>query len=275
LSRFTRTFDRLKSEGRTGLVTYITAGDPSLARTRELLPALVRGGADAIEIGVPFSEPLADGPVIQRATERALKAGATLDKVLTLVHEVRPSIDVPLVLFTYVNPIARMGYERFAERAAAAGVDGVLTLDLPIEEAADFRGLLEKAGLDTIFLLSPTTTPERLKRAAELGRGFLYGISRVGVTGARDQVATSATELAVRVRKETSLPLALGFGVSRPDHVQEIGRVADAAVVGSALVQVIADTGDSVELVPKVEAYVRWLSGHGVAPVPHTVGGRA
>src|SRR5262245_48573197 len=256
MSRFTRTFERLKSERRTGLVTYITAGDPSLERTRELLPALVRGGADVIEIGVPFSEPLADGPVIQRATERALRAGATLDKVLTLVEDARSSVDVPLVLFTYVNPVARMGYERFAERAARAGVDGVLTLDLPIEEAGDFRALLEKVGLDTIFLLSPTTTPERLKRAAELGRGFLYGISRLGVTGARDQVAASASELAARVRRETRLPLALGFGVSRPDHVQDIGRVADAAVVGSALVQVIAEAGDSEALVPNVEEYV-------------------
>jgi tryptophan synthase alpha chain len=275
MSRFTRTFERLKSEGRTGLVTYITAGDPSLARTRDLLPALVRAGADVIEIGVPFSEPLADGPVIQRATERALKAGATLDKVLTIVEEVRPSIDVPLVLFTYVNPVARMGFERFAERAARAGVDGVLTLDLPIEEADEFLGLLDKAGLDTIFLLSPTTTPERLARAAALGRGFLYGISRLGVTGARDHVAASASELAARVRSVTTLPLALGFGVSRPDHVQDIGRIADAAVVGSALVQVIADAGDSASLVPDVEAYVRWLAGREVAPSPHVAGARA
>lgn len=275
MSRFTRTFERLKSEGRTGLVTYITAGDPSLVRTRELLPALVRAGADVLEIGVPFSEPLADGPVIQRATERALAAGTTLDKVLTVVEEVRSSIDAPLVLFTYVNPVARMGFARFAERAARAGVDGVLTLDLPIEEAGEFRGLLDTAGLDTIFLLSPTTTPERMAHAAALGRGFLYGISRLGVTGARDQVAASASELAARVRGVTNLPLALGFGVSKPEHVRDIGRLADAAVVGSALVQVIADAGDSPSLVPDVEAYVRWLSGRGVAPAPHEVGGRA
>jgi tryptophan synthase alpha chain len=191
------------------------------------------------------------------------------------VEDVRPSIDVPLVLFTYVNPVARMGFERFVERAARAGVDGVLTLDLPIEEADGFRGLLDKAGLDTIFLLSPTTTPERLARAAALGRGFLYGISRLGVTGARDHVAASASELAARVRAVTSLPLALGFGVSRPDHVRDIGQLADAAVVGSALVQVIADAGDGPSLVPDVEAYVRWLSGRGVARTPHVVGERA
>ena len=275
MSRFTTTFERLKAEGRTGLVTYITAGDPSLDRTRELLPALAGAGADVIEIGVPFSEPLADGPVIQRATERALRAGATLDKVLSLVAEVRPLVDVPLVLFTYVNPVARMGFERFASRAAQAGIDGVLTLDLPIEESEEFRGLLQQAGLDTIFLLSPTTTPERLTRAAALGRGFLYGISRLGVTGARDTVSASASELAARIRRETTMPLALGFGVSRPDHVRDIGRIADAAVVGSALVQVIAEAGDSASLVPAVETYVRWLSGRGVAPALHAAGGRA
>ena len=263
MSRISRTFDRLKAEQRTGLVTYITAGDPSLARTRDVLLALARSGADVIEVGVPFSDPLADGPVIQRATERALAAGATLDKVLALVTEVRTDVDVPLVLFTYANPVARMGFETFARRAAAAGVDGVLTLDLPIEEAGEFRELLGKVGLDTIFLLSPTTTEVRIRRAGTLGSGFLYGISRLGVTGARSEVAASAADLAARVRREATLPLALGFGISRPEHVREIGRVADAAVVGSGLVQVIADAGDSASLVPAVESYVRWLRGAG------------
>jgi tryptophan synthase alpha chain len=272
MTRFERTFGGLKAEGRTGLVTYITAGDPSLARTRQLLPALARAGADVIEIGVPFSEPLADGPVIQRATERALRGGTTLERVLGMVEEIRPELDVPLVLFTYANPVARMGFERFARRAAGAGIDGVLTLDLPIEESTAFREILQKEGLDTIFLLSPTTTSERIRRAAELGRGFLYGISRLGVTGARDRVAATAGELAARVREITSLPLALGFGVSRPEHVQEIGRAADAAVVGSALVQVIAEAGDSDRLVPDVDAYVRWLGGRGVATHPHGAG---
>jgi tryptophan synthase alpha chain len=209
---------------------------------------------------------LADGPVIQRATERALAGGATLDKVLTLVAEVRPHLEVPLVLFTYANPVARMGFEAFARRAAASGVDGVLTLDLPVEEAGEFRELLGNQGLDTIFLLSPTTTDERIRRAGKLGSGFLYGISRLGVTGARAQVAAGATDLGVRIRRETTLPLALGFGISRPEHVQEIGRVADAAVVGSGLVQVIAEAGDSASLVPAVEGYVRWLTGAGAQP---------
>ena len=266
MSRISTTFERLRAEGRTGLIAYITAGDPSIARTRDVLLALARAGADAIEVGVPFSDPLADGPVIQRATERALAAGTTLDGVLALIADVRVDLSVPLILFTYVNPVARMGFETFAKRAAASGVDGVLTLDLPVEEAGEFRELLEREGLDTIFLLSPTTTSERIRHAGELGRGFLYGISRLGVTGARAQVSASAADLAARVRRESTLPLALGFGISRPEHVREIGRCADAAVVGSGLVQVIAEAGDSPELVPAVEGYVRWLTGAGAPP---------
>ena len=261
MGRIADAFDRLRHERRTGLVTYLTAGDPGLERTRELLPALERAGADLIEIGVPFSDPLADGPVIQRATERALARGATLAGVLDLVAAVRAEVHVPLVLFTYANPVARMGYEAFAARAAAAGVDGLLALDVPVEEAGELRTCLSRHAIDPIFLLSPTTTVERIRQAAAVGRGFLYGISRLGVTGARDVVASSAAELARRVRLETDLPLALGFGVSHPDHVRAIGEVADAAVVGSGLVQVIAEAGDTASLVPAVESYVRWLKG--------------
>lgn len=261
MGRIADTFARLKADGRTGLVTYITAGDPSLARTRDLLFALERAGADVIELGVPFSDPLADGPVIQRATERALAGGTTLDDVLGLVAAVRHTLGVPMVLFTYANPIVRMGLDAFAARAAAAGVDGVLLLDVPLEEAGEVHARLESKGIDTIFLLSPTTTPERIREAARLGRGFLYAISRLGVTGVRDQVAEGAEQLAARIRRETTLPIALGFGISRPEHVRAIGRWADAAVVGSGLVQVIADSGDSPALVPQVEAYVRWLTG--------------
>jgi tryptophan synthase alpha chain len=261
MSRIGETFSRLKAEGRPGLVTYITAGDPSLARTRDLLRLLPQAGADVIELGVPFSDPLADGPVIQRATERALAAGTTLDQVLSLVADVRREVDAPVVLFTYANPIARMGFETFADRAAAVGVDGVLLLDVPIEEAGEVQPLLDARGIDTIFLLSPTTTPERLREAARLGRGFLYAISRLGVTGVRDQLAEGAEALAARIRRETTLPLALGFGLSRPEHVEAVGRWADAAVVGSGLVNVIAEAGDSPDLLPRVEHYVRWLTG--------------
>ena len=261
MSRITETFAKLKAEGRPGLVTYITAGDPTLARTRDLLKALPRAGADVIELGVPFSDPLADGPVIQRATERALASGTTLDAVLALIAEVRAEIEAPIVLFTYANPIARMGFEAFADRARAVGVDGVLLLDVPIEEASEVQALLDARGIDTIFLLSPTTTPERLREAARLGRGFLYAISRLGVTGVRDQLAEGAEALVARIKRETSLPLALGFGLSRPEHVEAVGKWADAAVVGSGLVNVIAEAGDTPDLVPRVEGYLRWLTG--------------
>jgi tryptophan synthase alpha chain len=275
MGRIRATFERLRAEQRTGLVTYITAGDPTLARTRDLLLALERAGADVIELGVPFSDPLADGPVIQRATERALASGTSLDGVLRLVAEVRSQLAVPLVLFTYVNPIARLGFEAFAARAGQAGVDGVLTLDLPSEEAGELHGLLAAHEVDTIFLLSPTTSDERIRHAATLGSGFLYGISRLGVTGTRSVVASGAADLAARVRRQTTLPLAMGFGLSHPEHVVEIGGCADAAVVGSGLVQVIAEAGDSDALVPRVEAYVHWLTGRGSAPVGMAVPGGA
>ncbi|MDP1568599.1 MAG: tryptophan synthase subunit alpha [Vicinamibacterales bacterium] len=259
MRRIEAAFTALRAEGRTGLVTYVTAGDPSLAITADILQALDRAGADVLEVGVPFSDPLADGPVIQRATERALAGGATLDGVLAMIAGVRAAVRAPIVIFSYANPILRMGTDAFVARASAAGVDGVLTLDLPPEEAGEMRAALDAAGIDTIFLLSPTTSDERIRRAAELGGGFLYGISRLGVTGARAEVADSAAALAGRVRALTDRPLALGFGVSRPEHVRTMGQVADAAVVGSALVQVIAEHGASPGLLHEVERYVRWL----------------
>ena len=258
-SRIADTFTRLRAAGRTGLVTYTTAGDPNLAQSAEILKALDRAGADVLEVGVPFSDPLADGPVIQRATERALAAGGSLRTALALIADVRPSISAPIVVFSYANPILRLGLEAFARQAAQAGVDGVLALDLPIEEAAEFRTAMAACGLDTIFLLSPTTTDARIERAAELGRGFLYGISRLGVTGARDQVASGASALAGRIRARTALPIALGFGISRPEHVAEVGTYADAAVVGSALVSVIAKHNGAPDQIARVEEYVRWL----------------
>src|SRR5438067_3197091 len=178
-SRITEAFARIRTEKRPGLVTYTTAGDPGLARSGEILQALDRAGADVIEVGVPFSDPLADGPVIQRASERALAAGGSLRSALALVESVRPHVSAPIVVFSYANPLMRMGISAFAARAAAAGVDGVLALDLPIEEAVDFRSSLQAARLDTVFLLSPTTTDARIRRAGELGSGFLYGISRL------------------------------------------------------------------------------------------------
>jgi len=258
-SRIEETFARMRAEGRRGLVTYTTAGDPDLPRSGEILKALDRAGADVLEVGVPFSDPLADGPVIQRATERAIAAGGSLKSALALVESVRPVVRAPIVLFSYANPLFRMGIEAFARRAAAAGVDGVLALDLPIEEADEFRQALAASGLDTIFLLSPTTTDARIRKAADLGRGFLYGISRLGVTGARDQVASGAEAMVRRIRTHTRLPIALGFGISRPEHVAEVTAYADAAVVGSALVSLIAEAAAAPDLVARVEDYVRWL----------------
>jgi tryptophan synthase alpha chain len=260
------TFARLKREGRPGLVTYVTAGDPDLARSAAILKGLDRAGADVLEVGVPFSDPLADGPVIQRATERALAAGGSLRASLSLVRDVRRDVAAPIVLFSYANPLMRMGIERFAREAASAGVQGVLALDLPIEEAGEFDRVLAAEGLDTIFLLSPTTTDDRIRKAAELGRGFLYGISRLGVTGARDRVADGAEALIRRIRRHTDLPIALGFGISRPEHVAEVGSYADAAVVGSGLVSLIAGAAESPDLVDRVEEYIRSLRSACVAP---------
>jgi tryptophan synthase alpha chain len=257
--RLAEAFARIRADKtRPGLVTYITAGDPDLKRTEGILRALQQGGADVVEVGVPWSDPLADGPVIQRATERALASGTTLTGVLELLGRLRPELRVPIVLFSYANPILRMGMERFANQAQEAGVDGVLVLDLPIEEAGEFRALMASRGIDTILLLSPTTSDERLRRAAALGSGFLYAISRLGVTGARDAIAEGAEEMVTRIRSVSALPIALGFGISKPEHVREVGKWADAAVVGSALVNVIADAAPR-ELNARVEEYVRWL----------------
>lgn len=260
MSRLTATFDRVRATGNgPGLVTYVTAGDPDLPRTEGILRALDRAGADVLEVGVPFSDPLADGPVIQRATERALASGTTLTDVLAMVGRSRADLRAPIVLFSYANPILRLGADRFADLARDAGVDGVLVLDLPIEEGDEFRVLLASRGIDTILLVSPTTTHDRLRRAGALGSGFLYAISRLGVTGARDTIADGAEEMVRRIRAVSSLPIAIGFGISKPEHVREVGQWADAAVVGSALVNVIADAGGSRDLNSRVEEYVRWL----------------
>ena len=260
MSRLEATFASLKSSGRPGLVTYVTAGDPDLPTSREILRAIDRAGADVIEVGVPFSDPIADGPAIQRASERALAAGGHLTATLAMIAELRPSLRAPVVLFTYVNPVLRFGTDAFVSRAAEAGVDGVLLLDLPIEESASMRAALDARGINQIFLMSPTTSDLRMREAARLGRGFLYAISRLGVTGARKAVAESARPVVERIRKVTAMPVALGFGISRPEHVRDVCAFADAAVVGSALVEVIAEAsstgGDPAE---RAGEFVRWL----------------
>ena len=261
MARIADAFSRLRTGKQPGLVAYVTAGDPDLARTAEILISLAHNGADVLEVGIPFSDPLADGPVIQRASERALASGSTLRGALEMIRRTRAAIDAPIVLFTYVNPVLRMGEAAFVSAAADAGVDGVLVLDLPVEEAGPFRDRLVGAALDPIFLLSPTTTDARIRASSDLGCGFLYVISRLGVTGARDQVASDAESLVGRIRKHTELPLALGFGISTPEQVAEVGRWADAAVVGSALVNVIATHGAAPDVAGRAGAYLRWLKG--------------
>ena len=260
MSRLDVIFDAIRASPDPGLVTFITAGDPDLDRSAEILRALNSAGSDVLEIGVPFSDPLADGPVIQRASERALQSGTTLSRTIAMVEQVRPKVEAGIVLFTYANPVVRMGQRVFLERAANAGVDGVLILDLPIEEAEEFHTTAKNVGVDPIFLLSPTTSDVRIKRAADLGQGFLYGISRLGVTGAQDTLSDGAEALVARIRRLTNMPIALGFGISRPEHVSEVGQWADAAVVGSGLVDVIA-RASSEGLLADVERYVKWLRG--------------
>ena len=262
MSRLAEAFERLKAEKRGGLITYVTAGDPDLAQSREVLSALERAGADIIEVGVPFSDPIADGPAIQRASERALAAGGGLRATLELLAGTAAPTRPPIVLFTYVNPVLRMGMETFAERAAAVGVDGVLLLDLPIEEAGAARQVFDRHGLDLIFLVSPTTTGARLAEAARLGRGFLYAISRLGVTGTRETVSASAEPLVARLRATTALPIAVGFGISTAGQVADVWRFSDAAVVGSALVEAIAGAAVAGEPVAaRAETFVRSLTG--------------
>jgi tryptophan synthase alpha chain len=255
VTRIADTFAALRATGRKGLVGFVTAGDPSLPRTREVALALEQGGVDVLELGVPFSDPLADGPVIQRSSERALRAGVTLAGVLDLVRSLRRQSALPLVLFSYFNPLLRYGLARLAHDAAAAGVDGVLVTDLPPEEAGEWVSHARGARLDTVFLASPTSPDERLGRVAALSRGFVYAISRTGVTGEQQRISDDARPLMDRLRRHTEEPVALGFGISTPEQVAQAAAVADAVVVGSALVRYLEEhpQGD-------LGAQVRWLT---------------
>lgn len=249
-------------------MAYITAGDPSLEATRQIVLAAAEAGADVIELGVPFSDPLADGPTIQRASERALRAGTTLSGVLDLVAAIRRDSQVPLVLFSYYNPVLQMGLTQFAERAAAAGADGVLITDISPEEAGDYRAAMHAHGLDTVFLAAPTTSEERFARIARASTGFLYLISRTGVTGARESMPEDLPALVRRARIASRLPLAVGFGISLPGHVSILGGLADAAVVGSALMEEIERAANPAAAASAVAARIRVLksaAGHGMS----------
>src|SRR3984957_18752821 len=231
--RIQRKFRSLAEAGELGLIAYITAGDPSLEASARIVVAAAEAGADIIELGVPFSDPVADGPVIQRASERALSGGTTLAGVLELIRNLRSHTDVPLVLFSYFNPILQMGLQKFAESAASAGADGVLITDLTPEEADEYRATVQAQGLDTIFLAAPTSTDERLARIATASTGFLYLVSRTGVTGEREALPEGLPALVRRIRNFTSLPIGVGFGISLPSHLSVLGGLADAA--GSAV----------------------------------------
>ena len=242
------------------LVAYITAGDPTPELTPALVRALERGGAGLIELGVPFSDPVADGPVIMRAGDRALKAGTTVAKVLDIAREIRRTSEIPLLLFTYLNPVIRYGLERLAADAKAAGIDGCLLTDASVEEAGSYVEAMRKAGLDTVFLAAPTSTEKRLELVAQYSSGFVYLVSRTGVTGEQSSISASVKPLVAAVRAVTKLPLAVGFGVSRPEHVAEICQWADGVVVGSAFMRLIEEHGSSPDLEQRLEAFTRSLA---------------
>jgi tryptophan synthase alpha chain len=255
VSRIADTFKAAARAKRAVFIPYITAGDPNLDRSLELAIALERAGADVLELGVPFSDPMADGPTNQRAAERALAAGTSLRSVLQLAREIRSRSAMAIVLFTYANPVVRFGVERFAEQAAASGVDGVLFTDVPAEEMSWFRGFLKAARLDAIMLVTPTSTRNRMKAAARFGGGFLYLVSRTGVTGARHDLDRELETHVRTARKASRLPVAVGFGISTPDQVSRIAAIADGVVVGSAIVNQISDEGDTDQLARRVEEF--------------------
>jgi tryptophan synthase alpha chain len=267
--RIAQRFRALSESGEMGLVAYITAGDPSLAATEKIVLAAANAGADVIELGVPFSDPVADGPTIQRASDRALRSGTTLVGVIELVRRIRAHSEIPLVLFSYFNPILQMGLDKFASAAASAGADGVLATDLTPEEAVEYRATMLAHGLDTIFLAAPTSTDARLARISAASSGFLYVISRAGVTGERAELPAELPALIRRVRKFTKLPIAVGFGISLPTHVTVLGGIADAAVVGSALMAEIEKAASLDAATAAVAERIRVLKSAARTGVSH------
>jgi tryptophan synthase alpha chain len=271
MNRIDNCFGRLRGEKRKGFIPYICAGDPSLKKTVELVLALEKAGADIIELGVPFSDPLADGIVNQLAAQRALVAGATVRGVLDCVREIRRSSQVPIVLYTYLNPIFQFGFDKFHQEAEADGVDGLLILDLPPEEEMSLheldclkqsssRGPVEKYNLVHIRLVAPTTSPDRMEEIAAKAKGFLYYVSREGVTGEQQTISSTLGKTVAQLRKITSLPIAVGFGISNPEQAREVASHADAVVVGSAIVYLIAKHGKGPELIEKVSAFARSIT---------------
>jgi len=258
-SRLDATFAALRARRERALVPYLTVGDPSIAATRQLVVEVARRGADVIELGIPFSDPLADGPVIQRATQRALAAGVTLPRVLEMVREMRGEVSVPLVFLTYYNPILAFGLKAFCRTAVEAGVDGVIVADLPPEEAAPLQAEAEPAGLDLVHLVAPTSTPERMRRIARASQGFIYMVSLTGVTGERVAVAPELTQQLRALRAITTRPICVGFGISTPAQAMEVGRVADGVIVGSAIVRLVEQHGGTSDLLARVGEFIAAL----------------
>lgn len=261
MSAIDAVFERCREEKRAAFIPYLTAGDPDLETSGRLIQALAAGGADLIELGVPFSDPIADGPVNQKAAARALESGTTLSGVLELVARHRSEIDIPIVLFTYYNPVFSRGVEAFADQAAESGVDGILCVDLPPDEAAeDLIPACRARDIDTVFLLAPTSTRARIRDVSEVSTGFVYYVSRTGVTGVQESLTAELSKEAKRLRRRVDLPLAVGFGISTPEQVNEVSRVADGVVVGSALVRLVEQRAYDAELAMVVEREVRRLA---------------
>jgi tryptophan synthase alpha chain len=260
VNRIEARFQQLHRAGEKAFIPYITAGDPTLERTAELVVALEKAGADIIELGIPFSDPLADGVVNQEAAMRALKHGTSLRDVVLMVKEVRERTQVPIVLFTYFNPVHSYGLERFGPDCRAAGVDGVLCVDLPPEEAEEYKASLDAHEIDTIFLLAPTSTDARIASVSRQCTGFVYYVSRTGVTGERSQVEQDVRGMVAKIKQHTDMPIAVGFGISKPEHAAEVARYADGVIVGSAIVRMVGELGDSPETAPKVAAFVESLA---------------
>jgi tryptophan synthase alpha chain len=253
-------FVELKGDGRKAFIPFITAGDPDLETTVRLVPELERAGSHIVELGIPFSDPVADGPVIQRSSERALKNGYRLADYLAAVETIRRVSAVPIVLFSYFNPILQYGLERLARDARLAGVDGVLATDMIPEESAEYCACLERHELDPIFLVAPTSDSLRVAMIARCSRGFIYLVSRTGITGQQEDLSDSIAPTLTRVREHSLLPVAVGFGVSRPEHVREVWKIADGAVVGSAIVAQIEKNGNAPDLPSRIGAFCRWLT---------------
>ncbi len=256
-TRIGKRWKELQERGEKALIPFVMAGDPDLPKSAAIVLALAAAGADIVELGVPFSEPIADGPVIQRSGGRALRSGASLTAILELVRQIRRQSQVPLLLMGYLNPILHYGFQRFAADAVASGADGALITDLSVEEAGPFVAEMRRAGLDTVFLAAPTSTEERLQRIAEFSTGFVYAVSRTGTTGAQEKVSSALAPLLARLRATTSLPIAAGFGISRPEHLAELAPLADGVVVGSALVRTIEEHLD--DPAPHAAAFLRQL----------------